>query len=161
MEVTLGCLGTSVTGWGWGFGFVVVVLVTLTTRLPRTTWYHPSPKFTSSAEGPARLAFVAAGRPVAALFRGRFGACSARTAFAFLNTAAVVRFVVTTAVPALRLLNRSRTSPRNSGNRHTRLTGACIRCYAEYFRNDCGAFIAVGFLAPRTFPPTLVGRRVR
>ena len=54
---TLGCLGAFVAGFGTGLG---VGVVSFTTR-PRTMWLQPSPRSICSAEGLARLAFVAAG----------------------------------------------------------------------------------------------------
>ena len=57
MVVTFACLGLGVG------------VVALTTRPPRTTWFHPAPRSLRSAEGPARLAFGMTGWLQAALFR--------------------------------------------------------------------------------------------
>ena len=55
-------------------GFLDGGVVALTTRPPRTTWYHPSPRSICSAEGPACWGLGAAGWSVATLFRPRSGA---------------------------------------------------------------------------------------
>jgi hypothetical protein len=54
----------------------------LTTSPPRTTWFHPSPMFICSAEGPTRLAFCAALLLVAVLLRLCSGARFAKAVFA-------------------------------------------------------------------------------
>jgi hypothetical protein len=65
-----------------------------------------------SAEGPACSAFVAAGRPVTALFRGRM--LCGRPRFFPLNTAPVVRSVVSPVATALRMFPRGTASPTTS-----------------------------------------------
>ena len=73
VKVTLGCLRASVTGGeGLGSGFGGGVVVTLTRPLGRDSTLRP-----------ARRAFGAAGSPVAALFRTRFGASFAKAALVF------------------------------------------------------------------------------
>jgi hypothetical protein len=50
LAVTVGILGAFVNGCGMGLGVGEGVLL-LTTRPPRPTWLHPSPKSFCSAEG--------------------------------------------------------------------------------------------------------------
>jgi hypothetical protein len=57
-------------------------VLALTTRLPRMTWLHLSPRSICSAEGSARLAFGAAWLLVAVLLRLCSGARFAKAAFA-------------------------------------------------------------------------------
>jgi hypothetical protein len=79
VAVTFGCSGASVTGWGFG---MVVGVVALTTRPPRTTWLHPSPRSIWSAEGPACVVFEAAGLLAAVFLLPRTCARFALAAFA-------------------------------------------------------------------------------
>jgi hypothetical protein len=79
--VTGGSLGAFVTVWGFRLGVGEGVLA-LTTRPPRPTWLHPSPKSLCSAEGSTRLAFGAAGWLVATVWRLRAGVRFGRAALA-------------------------------------------------------------------------------
>ena len=67
VAVTKGFSGASVTGWGWGLGCELVgsIVVALSTRPPRTTCFHHSPRPICSAEGTARWALGATRWPVA------------------------------------------------------------------------------------------------
>jgi hypothetical protein len=56
-------VGGSLTGSGTGLGRGVSIA--LTTRSPWTTWFHPLPRLSCSADGAVRDAFVAAGWPAA------------------------------------------------------------------------------------------------
>jgi hypothetical protein len=80
VAVNLCCLGKPVTGCGGGLGVEGAEEVALTTRPPRTTWFHPSPRSLCSAEGPAGCAFGAADWSGTALLCGRWGNCLASAA---------------------------------------------------------------------------------
>ena len=117
-------------------------MVALTTRPPRTTWFHPSPKSICPAEGLARWAFGAAGWPTATLFRLRSGACFATAAFASFHFTHPRYFAVwlprshsTEAVVAGKSIHRRGGSP------HRGRTGAHIRSYTACVRSAGSACI--------------------
>jgi hypothetical protein len=77
--VTAGSLVAFVTGSGIGLDEGEGVLA-MTTRPPRPTWLHPSPKSICSAVSSARLAFGAGGWLFATFWRPWPGVCFARAA---------------------------------------------------------------------------------
>ena len=61
VAVTWDSLGALVTGWEMGLGGVERGALVFTTPPPRTKWLQFYPRSICSADGPARLAFGAAG----------------------------------------------------------------------------------------------------
>ena len=84
-----------------------------------------------------------------------------RLRFLPLNTATVVRSMVSPAATALTLIQRGRTSTGEVEAPYMRCTGVCIRSSASCGYSAVRACIAAQLLEPRTTPPTLASHRVR
>jgi hypothetical protein len=91
-------------------------MVVLTTCPPWTTWIHPSPRSICWAEGPACLAFGAAGLLVACFYSQKgHPLYKCRLCFFPLYTTTVVRCVVSPIATAIRLSPKGRESTGDVG----------------------------------------------
>ena len=108
----------------------------LTTRPPRTTWFHSSARSICSAESPNRLDFGPAGCFMAAVRRTRAGACFARAALASFHSTQLqeIRCVV---------------APKNGAQRLHRAGRAVNRKMRPLTRDAPWSVFAVALIWPK------------
>jgi hypothetical protein len=131
------------------------VVVALTTHPLEIRDFTPRPG-PSARQGARPLSFRSGGTACGgAFFRdGRALLLKGSRRLFLLNTAPVDRSVVSSAATALRLFTRGRAHPE-IWKPETRRLGARIHRYAACVRSAGSAYIAAGFLCPRTIPSTL------